>query len=741
MKLPVCVLAGGRVLAQKFSSPYTQRFAKSNLSSAMERGDRMRSFQKLAGSIATILLLVLVQFLTGCGGGGSSSSSVSVGSITVSPAIASLNFGDTLQFTATALDTNKNPISPIFTFSSNNPNVAGISSAGLACGGRWDSGFVNCTGGPVGVVQITASAGGVTSPPVKVFVHQRVDAVTITPASVNCLSKGGQQTFTATALNNVLGDITSTVGQFNWQGVDPSVAVLNPSINGLGLNQAIATAITPGKTGVFASISGVNSVPSPFVVCPVQSISLTINNVVGQTSATIQVSNTTKITPTVTDSLGATIAPALTYTSSLPAVATVGPAGLVTGANPGTTTVIASCTPPGCNTNLNPVYPSNVTTVTVTGNIPALNVWVASSGCTGHQGCTTSLVPISTPPDSLGTAVSLPSYPNSLVFDLQGKKAYLGSPPGLLIVDTSVSPPTVNLQASVKGKVLAVSNDGTKVLVSDTTTQPNDTFIFNTTTAIRTDVNVGGTSAADFSPDGLKAFMVNGNLSSPPPLPDLTIFSPVFAQQNLALDSGSNPLDVSFLPTGGYAYVAGGAPSAIAVRATCDTSSLPNYLDTISTAGTPTLIRALPNGTKVVAVLASNPPAIEVLTPTLGPSAPCPQSISDATSPTVALGSQSFTPIQMLVAPDSSKVYVLPKELPEIFVFDVASGTVSAIPLAGGALPLRAIIRPENNLIYVGASDGKLHKLRVSTQADEKQIGGLNVCSVACNPEFVALQP
>src|SRR5690242_3408625 len=103
----------------------------------MERGDRMRSSQKLAVPIATILLLVLIQFLSGCGGGGSSSTSVSVSSITVSPAIASMNFGDTLQFTATALDANKNPITPIFTFSSSNPSVVGISSGGLACGGSW----------------------------------------------------------------------------------------------------------------------------------------------------------------------------------------------------------------------------------------------------------------------------------------------------------------------------------------------------------------------------------------------------------------------------------------------------------------------------------------------------------------------------------------------------------------------------------------------------------------------------
>src|SRR5574337_1720057 len=128
----------------------------------------MRCSGRLAACFATTVLATLVALLTGCGGGGSSgSTTVNVASITLSPAIASLNFGDTLQFTATALDANKNPVTPTFTFASSNPNIVGISSAGLACGGRWDANFVNCTAGPVGIVQITASAKGVTSPPVK----------------------------------------------------------------------------------------------------------------------------------------------------------------------------------------------------------------------------------------------------------------------------------------------------------------------------------------------------------------------------------------------------------------------------------------------------------------------------------------------------------------------------------------------------------------------------------------------
>src|SRR5581483_10477963 len=307
----------------------------------------MRSSLEWAGCVAIILSISALIILTGCGSGTPSAPAVTVGSVTLSPSVVSLNMGETLQMSASALSPSKQPVTPGFFFASNNPNIVGMSPGGVVCGGTWDANFVNCTPARVGVGTVIASAGGVASTPVKVYVHQRVDSVAVTPASVNCLSKGGQQTFTATAFNSTLGDITSTVGQFSWQAVDAGVTVLNNAVARLPLNQVVATANTPGQTGVFASISGVNSVPSPFVTCPVVSITINLNNVPGQSSVTIGSAGTATISGTSTDTHGVVVAAPLTFTSTQTAVATVGVNGFIRASSPGVADIIASCTPPG----------------------------------------------------------------------------------------------------------------------------------------------------------------------------------------------------------------------------------------------------------------------------------------------------------------------------------------------------------------------------------------------------------
>ena len=71
----------------------------------------------------------------------------------------------------------------------------------------------------------------------------------------------------------------------------------------------------------------------------------------------------------------------------------------------------------------------------------------------------------------MGSAVGLPATPNSLVFDRQGAKAYMGTDfsffgsRGLMQI-TVASPPTVTQFKSVTGKVLTVSPDGKKVILS-----------------------------------------------------------------------------------------------------------------------------------------------------------------------------------------------------------------------------------------------------------------------------------
>ena len=699
----------------------------------------MRSSRDVAGSLGILLCIATLIALTACGGGHSSTNLNAVGSVTLSPSVVSLNLGDTMQMSATALSPAKQPISPAIFYASNTPNIVGMSPSGLVCGGHWDANFINCTPGPVGVGSVIASAGGVSSAPVKVYVHQTVNSVVVSPTSVNCLSKSGQQTFSASAFNNVLGDITSTVGQFNWQAVDAGVVLLNNAIQGLALNQVVATANVPGQTQVFASISGVNSVPAQFVTCAVASITADLNNVPGQTTVTIGSSGTASVAPTSVDSKGAVITAPLTFTSTQQGVATVGPAGLIRAVHPGVTNIVASCTPPSCNTNLNPVYANNALTVVVGGAPATFTVWATSSGCTGKPGCTTNLVPITTPGNTLGTAVSLPGIPNSMLFDPQGKKAYLGSEGGLIVVDTTATPPAVT-RRPVNGKVIAISNDGTKVLISDTVSVPSNSYVFDITTSSATALSLGGVVAGNFSPDSLKTFVVNGNLTSPPSVPDLTVYSTLYPQINLTL-SGANPLDVAFYPAGAFAYIADGISSGIAVRGTCDTSTTPNFISTVTgTPGTPTFIGSLPNGNEVLAVdVATTATFMDVITPT-NPMGTCPPTVSNTLTTSVSFG-QVFTPTQLLMSPDSTKAYVFSSSLAEVLVFDVATNSVSTIPLQANGIPLAGIIRPDTTNMFVGASDGTVHQINLSTQSDAARIGGLNLCSSACNPDIVAIQP
>jgi len=699
----------------------------------------MRSSREVAGSLGILLCIAALIPLIACGGGHSSTNVNAVGSVTLSPSVVSLNLGDTIQMSATALSASKQPINATIFYASNNPNIVGMSPSGLVCAGHWDANFVNCTPGPVGVGSVIASAGGVASTPVKIYVHQKVDSVVVSPTSVNCLSKAGTQTFSASAFNNVLGDITSTVGQFNWQAIDAGVVLLNNAIQGVALNQVLATANVPGKTQVFASISGVNSVPAQFVTCPVASIAADLNNVAGQTTLTIGSSGTASVAPTSIDTLGAVITAPLTYTSTQQGVATVGPAGFIRAVHPGVTNIVASCTPPTCNTNLNPVYANNVLTVVVSGAPATFNIWATSSGCTGKSGCTTNLVPIATPGNTVGTAVSLPGIPNSMLFDPQGKKAYLGSEGGLMVVDTTATPPAVTRQP-VNGKVIAISNDGTKLLISDTAGLPSNSFIFDIRTSSATSLGLGGVVAGNFSPDSLKAFEVNGNLASPPSAPEMTVFSNLYPQLNLSL-TGANPLDVAFYPNGAFAYIADGIASGIAVRGTCDTSTTPNFISTVSgTPGTPAFIGTLPNGNEVLAVdVATSATFMDVITPT-NPVGSCPPTVTNALTTSVSFG-QLFTPTQLLVSPDSKKAYVLASGLAEVLVFDVGTDTVGSIPLRAGGVPLAGVIRPDATNMFVGASDGTVHQIDLSTQTDAGRIGSLNLCSSACNPDIVAFQP
>ena len=584
-------------------------------------------------SFAIIINLVLIAALAGCGSSSSKPVDFPVpASIILSPSNAvSIDVGTIQSFGATAQNNNKKTITTPISFQSSNTAVLTIAANGLACAGTWDSLSAPqvCTPGQVGVAQVTATAKGVSSPPTTVYVHQHIDNIVVNPVnppSTTCFSKDTVVDYEARAFSRST-DITSSVGTFTWQVLNSSVVALNPTPSGLPTGQGQFTAHTPGTTSVFASASGVTSVPFTFITCAVQSITLAVT---GSASNKLTVAKGARetITATIVDSLGATITGVpLTWCSSEPASVSVGTncttntTGSVsaTASQAGGSTVAASCTPPTCNigfTPTQPIYPEGVVSFVVTGASLSTTVWVASTGCGTTDGCVSNIVPVTTPANTIGNTISLPATPNSLLFSRDGSQLFVGTDRGLLgtkgLTIVNLSSNSVSEFTSATGKVLAVSPDEKKVILShtDPTELPNQVFIFDTTNSTVA-LPIAGATAGDFSPDGLKAYIVAGST--------LYVYSPLDALKTISLSAPAK--DVSFLANGAFAYLAGGSSSAVTVRRTCDNA----LAQTVGTPATPFFIKTIPDATQVLAV---DPPSIDVINVSTTP-AGCTPSVSN----------------------------------------------------------------------------------------------------------------
>jgi hypothetical protein len=405
-----------------------------------------------------------------------------------------------------------------------------------------------------------------------------------------------------------------------------------------------------------------------------------------------------------------------------------------------------SCTPPTCNIGFTPTLPIyanaaiaiQVTPTTTTGG-QTTTAFATTSGCGANFGCRTFLYSIAVPTNALGQGVQLPSTPNSFVFSRDGTKAYLGSDNGLMFMDPTKTPPTVSSFNNAAGKVLAVSPDGNLVVLSDTSITPNQVYIFNdaSTTTPPVDLLISGATAAAFSPDGLKAYILAGST--------LYVYSPQSALKTVSL--ASSAVDVAFLPVGAFAYLAGGEPSAVTVRTTCtddlavDGNNTPQILPT---KGTPVAIRALLNGTTLLAL---DPPGLDVVTANTTPVG-CPPTVSDPVPlPFVDLGQGNFSPLEFLTSSDGTRAYVIASDLQAVVQYDVFGGISTAIPLTGNATTVGGDITLDGTSLYVGGNDAKVHVVSTVSGGDVQQVGlpaNLFFCDdvpLPCNPDLVRVQP
>ena len=734
--------------------------------------------------------------LVGCGGGSSSGTLPTPASVTITPNgnSVSVELGQTLQFTGTALNNVRQQVTIVpVTYNSTNPSVLTFvpNGAGLACAGSWNATAQVCTGGSIGVTQVTALANGVSSPIVTVYVHDHVDTVQFkeffpinpppppSPCVTSALVPGVQnfRNYQARAFSNTV-DITNSVGSFTFSQVSGTVVTLNTSEpelnnnNGSQVTEVRATAGRPGITQIFASVGGVNSAPIPFETCLIQSIQLQVGSASTNTTFSIAKGGAgVVVTPTVFDRDNppreltvAQATPLLTWASLSPSNATVSTSGNVTSRAVGGTSITASCLPPNCNVGSTngspptqqPVYPTNVITGTVTGTSSTGTVYVTSTCNTGSgvvQGCQPNLLPINTSTNVIGNRVTLPSAPNTFMFNPQGTKGLLGSTEGLMVFTpgSSASSSPIAQFNSAPGVLLAISNDGNSAIVADNKHTPNQVFLVNITTNAVTPLLINGATAAAFSPDGYKIFITATDPTQTPAY-HLYVFATTLALQAIPL---SAPVTgISFYANGAVAFLNGGAPNAVTVYNVCD---LPNNPDpiaaTIPVPNQPTFFQAALDGQNAIGL---DSPNVDIFFPTTLTPPPagltCPFALSTPTPQIVNLGQANFTPLKMIVTPDSSKAYILAKDRGSVFVYNFGVNTVSAIALNNSPAPVSASLSSDGSQLYVGANDGALHALSTVASVDLQQItfppnNGTNnnaLCTNVtgnCLPDLVAFVP
>jgi len=654
--------------------------------------------------------LFLGLLVAGCG---HSKTPVTPTSISLTPATSvSLKYGDVQPINAQVLDNNGNVMTgQTFVWTSNNSSIASVTATGGTCGdtlnttattcvcaGSWSTDLVKCTGPTQpGSTTITVTSAGLSAS-LTALVHAPVARVSVSPNNVDCLSAKGTQQLTATAFDAQGNDITSTVAvdnsSFTWSSSDSTVVAID--------TKGLATAVNPGRTRMYASIAGTSSAPANFTTCPVVSVTLAAGS--GSTFSIAQAA-TQQLTPTVTDSNGNTItitSGRLLYSSSYGQALSVDSTGLATGLNPGNSAIVASCSPPFCNNGLYPVF-SNVINGTTQGttstgtNSKTTQVIVASL-------TDTQLVPIDITTNTVGTSLTLPYQPNSMVYSRASATAYMGSATELMAYTYNAT--AINPVALIPGVILTLSNDGGRIVIYDDTSKTVTVYNltsggvvdkFSTPSATPTNVH------AAVAPDDQTAYVVVGN--------QLYISSTIASLRIVTLNAPAN--DVAFTLQGSFAYLAGGETSAVTARTNCDNSER----DVVAVNATPDRIIPSADGNKVYALSGAIMNTVTATTNGTG----CPPALTDALS-SVDLGQGTIAPTQMFSNGAGTKIYMI-SSAGKIVIFDTAANSATSISLNNGSKATTGALTLDGANLWVGGgADKAVHRIDTSSNTDAQQI-------------------
>jgi hypothetical protein len=453
-------------------------------------------------------------------------------------------------------------------------------NAGKLCGGTWNrntgggiADFTTCMPtGKSGTAYVVASGNGASSNSLPIFVHPVVTSVVLGGApSTNCATDPATNCSPAAYTTLVTGCTIIPAGQPGagccttpvpppssastvtngcisqtntsqlvarvYQGTDNTVASNNisclvghlqytvqpASIVTIDQN-GVATAQAPGSAVISATISQAGSSAGFFSTCPPTSIQLSVPLATGN-SVVVNPNNPQPINAIVMDKNNTILTGVpLEFVSTTPTTIPVASSGTVTPTFPGAAAITAICQPPACNPSpLNQIglygngkpVTSNPIDITAPG-INSTDLYIASTQ-------SLYLTPVDFTTNAIGTPIRLPYVPNSMVISDDGSSIYMGSSFELMTFNANTNS-LASQDPTVTGNVLAVSPDGTTLVITDPVRQL--VYLYSTTSTTATSTTAatsagvvatygGVATRAAFTPDSQTVYITMGTVTTP----------------------------------------------------------------------------------------------------------------------------------------------------------------------------------------------------------------------------------
>jgi hypothetical protein len=351
--------------------------------------------------------------------------------------------------------------------------------------------------------------------------------------------------------------------------------------------------------------------------------------------------------------------------------------------------------PNSCNIGTNVTVTSNSVNGTVTGTPSTTSTaYVTCKDPTAAGACNSGtlalpqvkLFPISG--TTIGTAITLPHVPNSMMINPQNSRVYIGSTPdsndtsaGLMVVDAGANTLTTTV-GNAPGNVLTVAPNGNAVVTSN----GSDVFLYNGNTVallLNGTKHILGATAAGFSPDSTK-LLISTNTGQ-------LWFETPSATPNHN-DTVATATSIAFFPSGKFGAASRNG-STDYIDPNPDLAGKPVVDSGQTCGGLLAQVPTLDAATQTDQLLAADPSGTMCLLNT-----------STTVPPINTFTVPGFTASQLLISPDGTHAYLIGATGA---VQDYAIGSTTLTPITlSPATTITAGGITTNNTIYVGAFDG-----------------------------------